>query len=632
MSTSVFSRLTSAAFSDADKDQFQKADIRTDEEQQVKLDDTMQLLIAAGYFRARIKGLSPFDKTVGGMTWCITSSNFDIDVDLLYQENSTIGQKIALTEKIVAVLPKMKCPYRIEPHQIQGLDFIHIYPVVQWLVKQALETRQETGNVTRKISELNFAKSYRAPEDDQYADKKEGISKGLKTVMDNYRPNRRFRRSDSKAVAQLDEPTRIQSTLLEYGMKFGAAPKSKSEDETEQSEVAKKASAVSSAVKASAGKEVNDDEEEVVDEKEISRIMNDMSAAAGAEATVSSSLVGSIVGLQSEEIQNISSEYAGKQIDIGRDEKSGQVRGLESHKRIVENLSKQIASEEQNFSVVSQKHNQLETQLAEKQQSLAEYQTKKEQYVSEIEEFDEIEKSGENASLLVTLQDLVLQNETLKKQEQQFKSFCKDEIIRLQEMINNLKDEEEDNLSLDKEKSHLVEKQYTADKEKFNKIKLFLAGRNREIASVQRKIDEVPTRAELTQYQKRFVELYNQVATTLTETKQYFTLYNTLDDTKLYLSKEVSLLNSIHDNFQQAMASAANKEQFLKQLEQIVSGITQNRTKAEKKRADEKMRRDELTDRYLDLVDKQRLYIKTVKAFTEECKKNEILTAKLERR
>lgn len=37
----------------------------------------------------------------------------------------------ALTEKIVGVLPRMKCPHRIEPHQIQGLDFIHIFPVVQ---------------------------------------------------------------------------------------------------------------------------------------------------------------------------------------------------------------------------------------------------------------------------------------------------------------------------------------------------------------------------------------------------------------------------------------------------------------------------------------------------------------------
>uniref|UniRef100_A0A452UC14 Coiled-coil domain containing 93 n=1 Tax=Ursus maritimus TaxID=29073 RepID=A0A452UC14_URSMA len=104
---------------------------REDEEQNVKLTEILELLVAAGYFRARIKGLSPFDKVVGGMTWCITTCSFDIDVDLLFQENSTIGQKIALSEKIVSVLPRMKCPHQLEPHQIQGMDFIHIFPVVQ---------------------------------------------------------------------------------------------------------------------------------------------------------------------------------------------------------------------------------------------------------------------------------------------------------------------------------------------------------------------------------------------------------------------------------------------------------------------------------------------------------------------
>lgn len=43
-----------------------------------------------------------------------------------------------LTEKIVAALPRMKCPYLIEPHQIQGLDFINIFPVIQWLVKRSV--------------------------------------------------------------------------------------------------------------------------------------------------------------------------------------------------------------------------------------------------------------------------------------------------------------------------------------------------------------------------------------------------------------------------------------------------------------------------------------------------------------
>ena len=36
----------------------------------------------------------PVFQVVGGMTWCITTCNFDVDVDLLFQENSTIGQKM----------------------------------------------------------------------------------------------------------------------------------------------------------------------------------------------------------------------------------------------------------------------------------------------------------------------------------------------------------------------------------------------------------------------------------------------------------------------------------------------------------------------------------------------------------
>ena len=37
----------------------------------------------------------------------------------------------------------------------------------------------------------------------------------------------------------------------------------------------------------------------------------------------------------------------------------------------------------------------------------------------------------------------------------------------------------------------------------------------------------------------------------------------------------------------------------------------------ERKKQEEKMRRDQLNDEYLDLVEKQRLYFKTVKDFKE---------------
>jgi len=52
-----------------------------------------------------------------------------------------------MTEKIVIVLKRMKCPHRLEPHQIQGLDFIHIYPVVQVKMKRILLSSYLLANV-----------------------------------------------------------------------------------------------------------------------------------------------------------------------------------------------------------------------------------------------------------------------------------------------------------------------------------------------------------------------------------------------------------------------------------------------------------------------------------------------------
>lgn len=76
-----------------------------------------------------------------------------------------------------------------------------------------------------------------------------------------------------------------------------------------------------------------------------------------------------------------------------------------------------------------------------------------------------------------------------------------------------------------------------------------LGRKTRAVAALQRQLDQIPTRAELAQYQRRFMELYNQVAAKHRETKQFYTLYNTLNDTHQYLNKELTLLNSILDNY-----------------------------------------------------------------------------------
>lgn len=54
----------------------------------------------------------------------------------------------------------MKCPCPIEPHQIQGGDFIHIFPVVQWLVKRVFERRADIGDFNRAYTLNQYEKQF----------------------------------------------------------------------------------------------------------------------------------------------------------------------------------------------------------------------------------------------------------------------------------------------------------------------------------------------------------------------------------------------------------------------------------------------------------------------------------------
>jgi hypothetical protein len=58
---------------------------------QARYGEIIQLLLAAGYFRARIPALSAFDKVVGGLEWCMSASS--VDVEVAFQEFANIGQK-----------------------------------------------------------------------------------------------------------------------------------------------------------------------------------------------------------------------------------------------------------------------------------------------------------------------------------------------------------------------------------------------------------------------------------------------------------------------------------------------------------------------------------------------------------
>lgn len=193
-------------------------EIRQDAEATECRKKIIDLLLSAGYFRVMIKNLSDFDKIVGGMTWCIEACEQNVDVDLLFHENLTIGQKIALTERVVIALPLMKCPYLLEPHQIQGLDFINIFPVIQWLVKESVKLRSEKAERLKTFAVGQFHNHFSVKSDERENNERENLRLMIKKVEDFYAAKRQYKRKQQNSEPD-DEYSRVRLTLLEYGIK-----------------------------------------------------------------------------------------------------------------------------------------------------------------------------------------------------------------------------------------------------------------------------------------------------------------------------------------------------------------------------------------------------------------------------
>lgn len=351
------------------------------------------------------------------------------------------------------------------------------------------------------------------------------------------------------------------------------------------------------------------------------------------EGKLSASAVGSIIGMQSKEIQNIAAQYAEKkaelELEAKKNKKAEVLTPIERHKKKTALMKTKTEEAKQRIAEIEGIHSKLSGDAEVAKEELSTAIDFKERLAEKKEEFDEVESTSD-AEVLQKIKDLIVLNEKLKKEEQEFKDKCRDESARLKEGIAKLEEDLKSDVVQDDENLELVEKQLQTDNERLSKIRAILAKKNRNVARLSLKSDEVPTRAELTQYQKRFVELYNQIAATQLETKQFYTLYNNLDDKRLYLRKQVELLDSIFDNFSAARSSSENMTLYLRQFEKIVEGVKGNKIKVEKKREAEKTERDHLKDRYLDLVEEQRLYVKTIHAFQEECRRNEILINKLQ--
>lgn len=208
---------------------------------------------------------------------------------------------------------------------------------------------------------------------------------------------------------------------------------------------------------------------------------------------------------------------------------------------------------------------------------------------------------------------------------------------------------------------------FEAAKSRFDALRAQLAQRSMGVSLLSRKLDDVPTQPELLQYEKRFVELHEtvregaapphrspppttlcslppphntlshrvpirprrpQVQSKLEETRRYYAQYNTLADMKNYLTKEVSLLNSIRGQFEAAAKDSGVMGAFIKSTGEVDKGVAENLRRVDEKLVREQKRLAEVSEALTTASMHRRQYFAAVKAFQEECRKNDELRGK----
>merc|ERR1712083_284306 len=144
------------------------------------------------------------------------------------------------------------------------------------------------------------------------------------------------------------------------------------------------------------------------------------------------------------------------------------------------------------------------------------------------------------------------------------------------------------------------------------------------------KLESYPTRSELLQYEKRFVELYNLTNERLKETKKYYHLYNSLNDSSESMNNEVNLLQKIQSEFPKRCKNEEDRSTFIASMDKMIDSLKVSSENMKNKLQTVKNEKDEQSAKYNELLNYQRKYYKYVKEFQNACNINSQLSDRIE--
>ena len=553
----------------------------------------IDMFLAAGYFRARVHTLPPFDKVVGGMAWCITLANEDVNVE--FSDEMPLGRKIAICESIVTALRNMDCPHRISPHQIQGMDCAKLLPACQWLVKAVLSTQSVREARMRKQAINNLGSSPRFPSVSLLSD-----------IPNHYFPKRKFRIVSNK---RLYDPVRVYSTLLEFGDDTVSAAYSRFMKSSEDTVVSKSEPQrnIESRLNFQAAEIVETDESLSVIDEEMRQI------SISAQEKVSGSSIAKIVNEQSSEISSAIREYE-EQRKKEEEQLSQQRLELEKHNMAVMRLTKDIQRQQEANEALQLALAKLRKLQTEEAEAVEETVTLGRKIKESMENIDENTAEIRKKLNISTVKDIELLSErknALREEQRILKEKWEEEESKLTQLRDSDMIDPETKLWFEK-----IDRAHADVSERYEKARGILGEKNRAVARLQRTLENTPSKTELTQYQKRFVELYEKINQKLEENRKFYGNYNSFLELKALIENQTSLLTGFQEGFKNSKGRS-QRESFAKNVQEAISQLGENRNRAKRKLEELKGQLTGLEREFTQVQEQERLYYQTLKELQE---------------
>ena len=208
-----------------------------------------------------------------------------------------------------------------------------------------------------------------------------------------------------------------------------------------------------------------------------------------------------------------------------RAEREAVLQQLEHGRRQLEAERARSASAEQASTAVEGQRTQLVEQLGAQMHR----QTEGAASMEELEE----KAARAPAAVMAKLQALLGLNDSMTEQKGAFKGECARQLREWREELAKLRAMNEESTDAEGAKLAEIERICDAEARKEEEMRRLVGTKGRQSAALQREADDVPGSAELAQYERRFRELYAQLASKHDEAKKYYARYNTLEEQKV---------------------------------------------------------------------------------------------------